>query len=96
MQVLYPKHMHLNRGNHETTNMNKMYGFEVSDPSSLSSVYTVLQSWRRIAIPCVLVCAGRIWVCAVSDRLREETEYQLISFGFFWLELQGEIKAKYK
>mmetsp|Transcript_43168 Transcript_43168/g.115463 ORF Transcript_43168/g.115463 Transcript_43168/m.115463 type:complete len:503 (+) Transcript_43168:66-1574(+) len=27
-KVLYPQHMHLNRGNHETTNMNKMYGFE--------------------------------------------------------------------
>jgi hypothetical protein len=23
--------MHLNRGNHETVNMNKMYGFEVGD-----------------------------------------------------------------
>ena len=27
--MLYPEHMHLNRGNHETVNMNKMYGFEV-------------------------------------------------------------------
>eukprot|EP00291_Cryptomonas_curvata_P030224 CAMPEP_0172211722 /NCGR_PEP_ID=MMETSP1050-20130122/36569_1 /TAXON_ID=233186 /ORGANISM="Cryptomonas curvata, Strain CCAP979/52" /LENGTH=483 /DNA_ID=CAMNT_0012892223 /DNA_START=6 /DNA_END=1455 /DNA_ORIENTATION=+ len=27
-KVLYPNHMHLNRGNHETVNMNKMYGFE--------------------------------------------------------------------
>lgn len=27
-QVLYPEHMHLNRGNHESVNMNKMYGFE--------------------------------------------------------------------
>ena len=24
----YPLHFHLNRGNHETVNMNKMYGFE--------------------------------------------------------------------
>jgi len=27
-KALYPEHMHLNRGNHETVNMNKMYGFE--------------------------------------------------------------------
>jgi len=27
-KVLYPKHMHLARGNHETVNMNKLYGFE--------------------------------------------------------------------
>ena len=27
-KCLYPKHLHLNRGNHETINMNKMYGFE--------------------------------------------------------------------
>jgi serine/threonine-protein phosphatase 5 len=27
-KALYPDHMHLNRGNHETVNMNKMYGFD--------------------------------------------------------------------
>jgi len=27
-KLLYPKHFHLSRGNHETINMNKMYGFE--------------------------------------------------------------------
>lgn len=27
-KVCYPNHMHLTRGNHETVNMNKMYGFE--------------------------------------------------------------------
>ncbi|XP_039256934.2 serine/threonine-protein phosphatase 5-like [Styela clava] len=27
-KVLYPKHFHLVRGNHETDNMNQMYGFE--------------------------------------------------------------------
>jgi hypothetical protein len=27
-QVLYPESMHLTRGNHETKNMNKIYGFE--------------------------------------------------------------------
>jgi len=28
LKVLYPKHMHLTRGNHETLNMNRIYGFE--------------------------------------------------------------------
>mmetsp|Transcript_4624 Transcript_4624/g.10153 ORF Transcript_4624/g.10153 Transcript_4624/m.10153 type:complete len:495 (+) Transcript_4624:75-1559(+) len=27
-KCLYPEHFHLNRGNHESVNMNKMYGFE--------------------------------------------------------------------
>jgi serine/threonine-protein phosphatase 5 len=27
-KVLYPKGFHINRGNHETDDMNKMYGFE--------------------------------------------------------------------
>jgi serine/threonine-protein phosphatase 5 len=28
LKLLYPKHMHLARGNHESKSMNKMYGFE--------------------------------------------------------------------
>lgn len=27
-KVLYPQHMHLARGNHESQGMNKLYGFE--------------------------------------------------------------------
>jgi hypothetical protein len=27
-KVLYPAHMHLSRGNHESQSMNKIYGFE--------------------------------------------------------------------
>ena len=27
-KVVFPNHMHLHRGNHETINMNKVYGFE--------------------------------------------------------------------
>ena len=32
-KVLYPDYMHLTRGNHETTSMNKIYGFEGEVPS---------------------------------------------------------------
>ena len=27
-KVVYPEHLHLSRGNHETLSMNKIYGFE--------------------------------------------------------------------
>lgn len=45
-KVLYPQHMHLARGNHESQSMNKIYGFEGEvmlfhipwSPSSLSNV----------------------------------------------------------
>ena len=26
--ILFPDHFHMSRGNHETINMNKMYGFD--------------------------------------------------------------------
>ena len=36
-KCLYPKHMHLARGNHESQGMNKIYGFEgeVRSPDKL-------------------------------------------------------------
>jgi serine/threonine-protein phosphatase 5 len=40
-KVLYPRHMHLNRGNHETVNMNKMYGFEVQINLQIMSCITL-------------------------------------------------------
>ncbi len=27
-KAVYPNHLHMSRGNHETLNMNKIYGFE--------------------------------------------------------------------
>jgi hypothetical protein len=52
MQVLYPNHMHLNRGNHETVNMNKMYGFEVSFAPISASQSTFFMCNGR-ALPCI-------------------------------------------
>lgn len=41
LKVLYPKHMHLARGNHESQSMNKIYGFEgeASNPLILSKSF---------------------------------------------------------
>ncbi len=45
-KVLYPQHMHLARGNHESQGMNKLYGFE-GEVRLLSSVKasSVLYCW---------------------------------------------------
>ena len=54
-QVLYPDHMHLNRGNHETVNMNKMYGFEVR----LGYATRICDSDMRLGYAARICAAGR-------------------------------------
>jgi tetratricopeptide (TPR) repeat protein len=52
-KCLYPKHLHLNRGNHETVNMNKMYGFEGEVASKYSAemmaLFTDIFQWLPLA-----------------------------------------------
>lgn len=40
-KCLYPDYMHLTRGNHETTSMNKIYGFEGEVPKQLKYLYLI-------------------------------------------------------
>jgi serine/threonine-protein phosphatase 5 len=40
-KVLYPTGVHINRGNHETDDMNKVYGFE----GECKSKYSVSRAW---------------------------------------------------
>ncbi len=52
-KCLYPKHLHLNRGNHESVNMNKMYGFEGEVASKYSAemmaLFTDIFQWLPLA-----------------------------------------------
>jgi len=52
-KCLYPKHFHLNRGNHETINMNKMYGFEGEVAAKYSKdmmrLFTDIFQWLPLA-----------------------------------------------
>jgi hypothetical protein len=42
---LYPKRIFLNRGNHETSDMNKVYGFEVG--SHVHCVWSGVVGWKE-------------------------------------------------
>lgn len=52
-KVLYPEHMHLARGNHETKNMNKIYGFEgevkAKYTSTMAEVFRETFCWMPLA-----------------------------------------------
>ena len=47
-KVLYPNHFHITRGNHETNDMNKIYGFE----GEVKHKYVVKRSRRTRARLC--------------------------------------------
>lgn len=55
-KVLYPQHLHLTRGNHETFNMNKVYGFEgevrAKYSAELFSLFT--EVFHALPLGCVL------------------------------------------
>ncbi len=59
-KVAYPRYMHLNRGNHETVSMNKLYGFEVRDAHQLHIPFLItLQTKCDVCA----ICA----ICAICD-----------------------------
>ena len=45
-KVLYPQHMHLARGNHESQGMNKLYGFEGEVCLRMQNVSLELLLWH--------------------------------------------------
>jgi hypothetical protein len=57
-KVLYPQHMHLARGNHESQGMNKLYGFEgevgpfAHCATAFSSANAVLRSPPKALLTC--------------------------------------------
>ena len=61
-KCLYPAHMHLNRGNHETTQMNKMYGFEgevvAKYGREMMALFTDIFQW----LPLAHVIGGKVLV----------------------------------
>ena len=61
-KCLYPKHLHLNRGNHESVNMNKLYGFEGEVASKYSKemmgLFTDTFQW----LPLAHVIGGKVLV----------------------------------
>lgn len=52
-KLLYPKHFYMSRGNHESENMNKMYGFEGEVKAKYSSnmveLFTEIYNWLPLA-----------------------------------------------
>jgi len=61
-KVLYPNHLHLSRGNHETLNMNKIYGFEgeVKHKYNAQMFQLFLEVFH--CLPLSHVLAGKIFI----------------------------------
>lgn len=61
-KLLYPQHVHILRGNHETTNMNKMYGFEGEVLHKYDDkVYEMFTAVFQ-ALPLAAVLGGKVFV----------------------------------
>jgi len=61
-KVLYPQHMHLTRGNHETVNMNKVYGFEGEVKAKYSAEIFSLFTEVFQALPLGYVLGGQVLI----------------------------------
>ena len=61
-KLLYPEHVHLLRGNHETKNMNRVYGFEGEVRAKYDSQTMDLFTEIFQALPLAAVVDGRVFV----------------------------------
>lgn len=61
-KLAYPEHMHLNRGNHESRNMSKMYGFEGETKAKYSMAIAEAFSEVFCLLPLCAVLERKIFV----------------------------------
>ena len=61
-KCLYPEHLHLTRGNHESLNMNKIYGFEGEVKAKYSMQMFNLFTECFHCLPLAYVLGGKIYV----------------------------------
>ena len=75
-KCLYPKHFFLNRGNHESVNMNKMYGFEGEVMAKYSremmALFTDVFQW----LPLAHVVGGKVLVLHGGLLSKSETKLE--------------------
>ena len=62
LKVVYPEHVHLARGNHETLNMNRIYGFEGEVKAKYSQQMFDLFTECFHCLPLAHVLAGKVYV----------------------------------
>lgn len=63
LKVLYPRHFLMTRGNHETINMNNMYGFKGEVQHKYNAKVFELFTELFNALPLCYVVGGQIFVC---------------------------------
>ncbi|RYG50450.1 hypothetical protein EON67_05265, partial [archaeon] len=67
-KLLYPDHVHLTRGNHETRNMNVMYGFDGEVKHKFDATVMELFSYVFCQLPLALTINSKVCCCALPTR----------------------------
>ena len=62
-KLVYPNSLHLTRGNHDTTNMNKMYGFEGEVGAKCDKDMTPLFQETFCWLPHAACCDNSVFIC---------------------------------